>query len=83
MEMAAARQAGKRLIHIYELQRPGLEGKTLTVTLPGDAAFAVFDEKNVCVNFTTVSKNNTTLLPQKGKIALIGNTGDIFDINIQ
>jgi CubicO group peptidase (beta-lactamase class C family) len=59
------------------------QGKTMVVTLPKDAAYAVYDENGVCVNFTTVSKNNTTVLPEKGKIALIGKTGDVFAIEFQ
>jgi len=60
-----------------------VQGKTLVVTLPKDAAYAVYDEDGVCVNFTTVSNNNTTVLPAKGKIALIGKAGDVFAIELQ
>lgn len=60
-----------------------VQGKTLTVGLPKGAAYAVYDENHSCVNFTTVSKNNTTVLPASGKIVLIGKTGDVFDITLQ
>ena len=60
-----------------------VQGKTMVVTLPKDAAYAVYDEDGVCVNFTTVSNNNTTVLPAKGKIALIGKAGDVFAIELQ
>ena len=62
---------------------PDAQGKTLVVSLPENAAYAVYDENDACVNFTTVSKNNTTVLPAKGKIALIGKAGDTFTIKLQ
>lgn len=42
-EMAAARQAGKRLIHIYELQRPGLHDLTESNTYYTDGLPAVWE----------------------------------------
>ncbi len=59
------------------------EGKTIVINLPHDAAFAVYDKDDNCINFTTVSKNNSTLLPADGKIVLIGKAGDAFDIELQ
>ncbi|MBJ8206132.1 hypothetical protein JDS91_33815, partial [Bacillus cereus] len=39
-------------------------GKTMTVELPPKSSFAVYDEKEVCVNFTVVSDNNKVKLPE-------------------
>jgi hypothetical protein len=61
---------------------PEAQGKTLVVNIPENAAYAVYDENDACVNFTTVSKNNTTVLPAAGKIALIGKAGDAFTIEL-
>lgn len=58
-------------------------GKTMTVKLPDGAAYAVYDENDICVNFTTVSHNYTTILPANGKVALIGKAGDVFEIGFQ
>ena len=60
-----------------------VQGKSLTVNMPNGAAYAVYDDDGQCVNFTTVSKNRTTILPSKGMIVLIGKAGDAFDINLQ
>jgi len=45
-EMAAARQAGKRLIHIYELQRPGLYDLTERNTYHLDGLPAVWESRD-------------------------------------
>ncbi|MEA5066789.1 MAG: hypothetical protein VB065_12145, partial [Eubacteriales bacterium] len=58
-------------------------GKTMVVSLPENAAYAVYDESDACVNFTTVSGNNATVLPANGKIAFIGKQGDTFGIEFQ
>ncbi len=58
-------------------------GMTMDVKLPDDAAYAVYDENNACVNFTTVSHNNTTILPANGRVAFIGKAGDVFEIGLR
>ncbi len=45
-EMEAARQAGKRLIHIYELQRPGLYDLTERNTYHQDGLPAVWESRD-------------------------------------
>lgn len=62
---------------------PEVRGKTMVVSLPENAAYAVYDESDACVNFTTVSGNNATVLPANGKIAFIGKQGDTFGIEFQ
>lgn len=61
---------------------PEFQGKMLAVILPEAAAYAVYDENDACVNFTTVSGNGTTVLPQGGRMVLIGKPGDIFALDI-
>lgn len=58
-------------------------GKTITISTPPGAAYAVYDEKDICVNFTTVSHNYTTVLPANGKIAFIGKAGSVFGIRLR
>lgn len=56
-----------------------LYGKTLVVSLPEGGAYAVYDKDGTCINFTTISKNNKTVLPQEGKVVFVGETGDRFN----
>lgn len=60
-----------------------IAGKTMVVKLPDGAAYAVYDKNDVCVNFTTVSHNSTTILPADGKVAFIGKAGDVFEVKLQ
>ncbi|ANS76687.1 serine hydrolase [Paenibacillus yonginensis] len=55
-------------------------GKTMTVELPAQAAFAVYDAAGTCVNFSVVSGNNRVELPENGKIVFIGDPGKTFRI---
>jgi hypothetical protein len=55
----------------------------MVVGLPEGAAYVVYDESGACVNFTTVSKNDETVLPTNGRVALIGKAGDAFAISFQ
>lgn len=60
-----------------------IAGRTMVVKLPDGAAYAVYDKNDVCVNFTTVSHNNTTVLPANGKVSFIGKAGDVFEFRLQ
>lgn len=50
----------------------GDAGKTMTVKLPPNGAFAVYDSSD-CIYFSTVSGNQPVILPAKGKIVFIGD----------
>lgn len=67
----------------YYTIEAGMAGKTMTVTIPDGAAYIVYDQYDLCVNYTTVSKDNTTVLPESGKIAFIGNPNDTFTISFR
>jgi hypothetical protein len=54
------------------------EDKTLVIDMPPGAAFAVYDAEGECVEFTTVTGNNSAVLPAKGQIVLVGEAGDTF-----
>lgn len=58
----------------------GSAGKTASVNIPEGAAFAVYDANGVCIDFTTISKNNICTLPEDGIIAFIGSVGNVFEI---
>lgn len=55
-------------------------GKTMTVMLPANSAFAVYDEQGACVNYTIVSGNNKVKLPKNGSIVFAGSPGAEFKI---
>ena len=55
-------------------------GKTMTVNLPKNASFAVYDEES-CVYYSTVNGNQAVKLPENGKVVYIGEApGDCFTI---
>lgn len=62
---------------------PDTAGKTMKVSVPEGAAYAVYDANNDCVNFSAVSKTYSTLLPENGKVVFIGSPGDQFGIGIR
>ncbi|KKO55438.1 serine hydrolase domain-containing protein [Paenibacillus sp. DMB20] len=55
-------------------------GKTMTVKLPKNGAFAVYDEQGLCLNYTIVSGNNKVTLPKSGTIVFAGAPGSEFKI---
>ncbi|MEK5251431.1 serine hydrolase domain-containing protein [Bacillus sp. FSL R9-9530] len=57
-------------------------GKRMTVTLPSQGAFAVYDENGVCVNFTIVSGNNKVKLPKNGTVVIAGAPNSEFAITL-
>lgn len=58
-------------------------GKSLTVVLPNNGAFAVYDE-NECVFFSTVDGNIPVILPDNGKVVFVGTApGDQFLISVR
>ena len=59
-----------------------IAGKTMTVSIPENASFVVYDNAYQCVTYTTVSKTNTVILPQGGTIAFLGDVGSRFYITI-
>lgn len=59
------------------------EGKTMTVTLPAQGAFAVYDEKGTVVNYSLVSGSNEVKLPANGAVVFAGAPGSAFGITLQ
>lgn len=59
------------------------EGKTMTVTLPAQGAFAVYDEKGAVVNYSIVSGSNEVKLPANGAVVFAGAPGSAFGITLQ
>ena len=58
-------------------------GKTMTVNLPKNASFAVYDDES-CLYYSTVNGNQPVKLPENGKVVFIGEApGDRFTITTQ
>jgi CubicO group peptidase (beta-lactamase class C family) len=57
-------------------------GKKMTVAMPEQGAFAVYDGKGTCVNYTMISGNNEVVLPENGTIVFAGKAGSSFSISL-
>ncbi|MGG4342034.1 serine hydrolase domain-containing protein [Paenibacillus lautus] len=60
-----------------------VKGKVMTVKMPSDGAFAVYDQNGVCINHTVVSGKNEVVLPENGRIVFAGEVGSIFEISLK
>ncbi|SHN56679.1 CubicO group peptidase, beta-lactamase class C family [Paenibacillus sp. ov031] len=59
------------------------KGKVMTVKLPSNGAFAVYDQTGICINHTVVSGKNKVVLPENGRIVFAGEAGSKFEISIK
>ncbi|GKU78838.1 serine hydrolase [Paenibacillus sp. L3-i20] len=59
------------------------KGKVMTVKLPSNGAFAVYDQAGICINHTVVSGKNEVILPENGRIVFAGEAGSKFGISLQ
>lgn len=55
----------------------------MTVTLPAQGAFVVYDEKGAVVNYSLVSGSNEVKLPANGAVVFAGAPGSAFGITLQ
>jgi len=60
-----------------------VKGKVMTVKLPANGAFAVYDQKGICINHTVVSGKNEVVLPENGRIVFAGEVGSKFEISLK
>ncbi|MGO4791144.1 serine hydrolase domain-containing protein [Paenibacillus sp. 2KB_20] len=60
-----------------------VNGKVMTVKLPSNGAFAVYDQKGICINHTVVSGKNEVVLPENGRIVFAGEAGSKFEISLK
>lgn len=58
-------------------------GKTMTVKLPANGAFAVYDEEGICLNHSVVSDKNKATLPTNGTIVFAGTPDSEFIIEMK
>jgi CubicO group peptidase (beta-lactamase class C family) len=59
------------------------KGKVMTVKLPAKGAFAVYDQKGVCINHTVISGKNEVVLPENGRIVFAGEAGSLFEVSLK
>ncbi|MDT9717469.1 serine hydrolase domain-containing protein [Paenibacillus sp. ClWae2A] len=60
-----------------------VKGKVMTVEMPANGAFAVYDQNGVCINHTVVSGKNEVVLPENGSIVFAGEVGSKFEISLK
>ncbi len=58
-------------------------GKRMTVTLPADAGFVVYDKDDTPIGFSVATGSNTAVLPKGGKVVFGGNAGDALKITLE
>ncbi|MGG1878608.1 serine hydrolase domain-containing protein [Paenibacillus cisolokensis] len=56
--------------------------RTMTVELPENGGFAVYDENGVCLNFTVISGEASVALPENGTVVFAGDPGSVFQISL-
>ncbi|SDK13927.1 CubicO group peptidase, beta-lactamase class C family [Paenibacillus sp. OK060] len=60
-----------------------VKGKVMTVKMPANGAFAVYDQTGICINHTVVSGKNEVVLPKNGRIVFAGEVGSTFEISLK
>ncbi|MCP1184150.1 serine hydrolase [Paenibacillus sp. 1781tsa1] len=60
-----------------------VKGKVMNVKLPSNGAFAVYDQKGICINHTVVSGQNEVVLPENGRIVFAGDVDSTFEISLK
>ncbi|MGV2884381.1 serine hydrolase domain-containing protein [Paenibacillus taichungensis] len=59
------------------------KGKVMTVKIPANSAFAVYDQTGICINHTVVSGKNEVVLPENGRVVFAGEAGSQFEITLK
>ncbi len=59
------------------------KGKVMTVKMPSNGSFAVYDQAGICINHTVVSGKNQVLLPENGRVVFAGEVGSKFEISLK
>ncbi|MFD0715778.1 serine hydrolase domain-containing protein [Paenibacillus sp. GCM10027626] len=59
------------------------KGKVMTVNMPSNGGFAVYDQAGICINNTVVSEKYEFVLPENGRIVFAGEAGSKFAISLK
>ncbi|PZT54680.1 serine hydrolase [Paenibacillus silvae] len=60
-----------------------VSGKVMTVKMPADGSFAVYDERGVCIHHTVISGKNEVVLPENGRIVFAGEPDSVFEVSLK
>ncbi|WP_232242917.1 serine hydrolase domain-containing protein [Paenibacillus sp. GSMTC-2017] len=60
-----------------------IKGKVISVKLPENGGFSVYDQAGICINNTVVSGKDEVVLPENGKIVFAGDAGSKFEVLIK
>jgi CubicO group peptidase (beta-lactamase class C family) len=60
-----------------------VKGEVMTVKMPSNGAFAVYDQKGTCINHTVISGKNEVVLPENGRIVFAGDVDSTFEISLK
>lgn len=58
-------------------------GKTIKVSMPSKASFAVYDAKGTCIYFSVIGGKDQITLPAGGSIVFAGDAGTKFEVSVQ
>ena len=58
-------------------------GKTMTVDMPENSAFVVYDQEFTCVFSSYIEQSNSVVLPENGTIVFTGEAGARFNITLE
>ncbi|AJS61617.1 beta-lactamase [Paenibacillus sp. IHBB 10380] len=59
------------------------KGKVMTVKMPSNSSFAVYDQAGICINHTVVTGKNQVLLPENGRVVFAGEVGSKFTVSLK
>nr|WP_248061828.1 serine hydrolase domain-containing protein [Paenibacillus silvae] len=60
-----------------------VSGKVMTVKMPADGSFAVYDQRGICIHHTVISGKNEVVLPENGRIVFAGEPASVFEVSLK
>ncbi|MBU5351468.1 beta-lactamase family protein [Paenibacillus barcinonensis] len=60
-----------------------VSGKVMTVKMPDNGSFAVYDQRGVCIHHTVISGKNEVVLPENGRIVFAGEPDSVFEVSMK
>jgi CubicO group peptidase (beta-lactamase class C family) len=60
-----------------------VSGKIMTVKMPDNGSFAVYDQRGVCIHHTVISGKNEVVLPENGRIVFAGEPDSVFEVSMK
>lgn len=60
-----------------------VSGKIMTVKMPNNGSFAVYDQRGFCIHHTVISGKNEVVLPENGRIVFAGEPDSVFEVSMK